>query len=173
MRRGIFGGTFDPIHFGHIYVMGYCLEQANLDFLHIVVAGDPYQKGEVTDASIRLKWVKNSVEEFFETENNVFIDDREIVRSGPTYTIETLKQYKDEYKNDDLVLILGQDTYDNISTWKDAQLIEQYCELFVVNRDTFVVSSTQIRDLAKQHMSITGLVPKVIEAEIIEKKLYN
>lgn len=173
MRRGIFGGTFDPIHFGHIHAIAYAIEEANLDILHVMVAGDPYQKAEVVvGADQRLAWVKTSMDEFYPGRNDVLVDEREINRDGPTYTIDTLREMKEEFLGDELVLVVGEDIVDTISTWNNADEIAEISELFVVPRSIFPTSSTYIRGALHDKKPITGLLPAVIETEIYTNSLY-
>lgn len=173
MRRGIFGGTFDPIHFGHIHAIAYSIQEANLDVLHVMVAGDPYQKTDVfVDSSQRLSWVKTSVNEFYPDRKDILVDEREINRAGPTYTIDTLRELREEFLGDELILVVGQDIVDTIATWNDADEILEISELFVVPRTIFATSSTYIRAALHDRKPITGLLPAVIETEIYEKSLY-
>lgn len=173
MRRGIFGGTFDPIHFGHIHAIAYSINQANLDILHVMVAGDPYQKTDVfVNASQRLSWVNTSVSEFYPGRQDIVVDEREISRGGPTYTIDTLRDLSEEFRGDELVLVVGQDIVDTISTWNDADEISELSELFVVPRTIFPTSSTYIRAALHDKKPITGLLSAAIETEIYTKSLY-
>lgn len=174
MRIGIFGGTFNPIHNGHLNAIKYAKKNADLDKIYVTVAGDPYHKqAPCIDANKRLEWVRSAVASCFEGDDSVLVDDREIVRNKETYTIDTLLEYKTEFTTDKLVLIVGDDIVDQISSWKDSEQIRQLAELFVVPRKIMPISSSDIRVLASQKRSIHGLVPTKIEAEIIEKSLYN
>ena len=174
MRRGIFGGTFDPIHFGHIHAIAYAIEEANLDIMHVMVAGVPYQKQNIsTDSNTRLDWVKAAIEEFYKDRKDVFVDEREILRDGPTYTIDTLREMREEFLGDDLVLVVGEDIVDTISTWNDSEEISELSDLFVVPRSIFPTSSSYIRAALAEKRPITGLLPSAIESEIIQKSLYN
>jgi len=174
MRRGIFGGTFDPIHFGHIHAIAYAVEEANLDILHVMVAGDPYQKNEViVRARERLSWVKQAIEEFYFSRDEIIVDDREILREGPTYTIDTIKEMREEFLGDDLVLVVGEDIVNTISTWNNSDEIDELSELFVVPRTIFPTSSTDIRSLRRENKAITGLLPFAIETNILLNSLYN
>ena len=174
MRRGIFGGTFNPIHHGHIHAIAYALETADLDVIHVMVAGDPYQKNEVViDSKLRLEWTKLAVEEFYPHRNEIVVDDREVLRSGPTYTIDTLRELQEEFFGDELVLIVGEDIVKSISTWNNADEIAEISEMFVVPRSIFPTSSTYIRTALRDKKPITGLLPASIEAEILSKSLYN
>ncbi|HMS24630.1 MAG TPA: nicotinate-nicotinamide nucleotide adenylyltransferase [Acidimicrobiia bacterium] len=174
MRIGIFGGTFDPIHHGHIHAIAYAQQEANLDRVLVMVAGDPYHKemSQVT-AEQRYEWVRRACDEYFVDDASVIVDDREIKRKGPTYTIDTLRELKTELPGDSLVLIVGEDIPSQMSTWKESEAIKELAEIFVVPRTIFPTSSSEIRVLAAAKKPITGLLPAVIETEIIKKSLYN
>lgn len=174
MRIGIFGGTFDPIHHGHIHAVAYALEHASLDQCRVVVAGEPWQKdGVAAPASNRLTWARMACEEYFGGNSSVIVDDREITRGGTTYTIDTLRELHEECPNDTLVLIVGEDIPHVISTWKDSDEIIERAELFIVPRTIFPTSSSYIRQCCAEKKPITGLLPAAIEAEILTKSLYN
>ena len=173
MRIGIYGGTFDPIHFGHLHAIAYAIENANLDICHVVVAGEPWQKPNVlVDAKTRFKWVQESVKEYFVYNKNIIVDDREIKREGKTYSIDTINELANEYPKSDLVLIVGDDIPENLGSWKDAHLIKDKCEIFVVPKTIMPISSTFVRNLANKGKTILGLVPKNVESQILEEKLY-
>ncbi len=174
MRIGVFGGTFDPIHHGHIHAVAYSLEQASLDQCRMIVAGEPWQKDRVNvDAQTRLKWATSARDEYFSENSHVIVDDREIKRGGQTYTIDTLRELQEEFPSDTLVLIVGEDILRTISTWKDSDEVIERAELFIVPRSIFPTSSSYIRECIVEKKPITGLLPAVIEAEILAKSLYN
>lgn len=174
MRRGLFGGTFDPIHFGHIHAISHAIDRAHLDTIQVVVAGDPYQKNDLVAGSLqRLQWVKIAVEEFYGGKENVIVDDREIRRDGPSYTYDTVLEMKAEFPEDELVLVVGEDIIDTITTWKESEKLKSLVEIFIVPRTIFSTSSTYIRTQLRQKRPITGLIPSRIESEINKKSLYN
>lgn len=174
MRIGIFGGTFDPIHHGHIHAVAYAIEHASLDQCRIVVAGEPWQKDFVgADAHTRLGWAQLARDEYFPDSSQVIVDDREIKRGGETYTIDTLRELRTEFPDDTLVLIVGEDIPRTMSSWKDSDEVIELAELFIVPRSIFPTSSSYIRQCIAEKKSITGLLPAAIESEIMTKSLYN
>ena len=174
VRRGIFGGTFDPIHFGHIHAIAHSIFQANIEAIHVMVAGEPYQKENLmASAKQRLDWVNMAVGQFFPDNEIVKVDDREVFRDGPTYTIDSIKEIKAEFPEDELILVVGEDIVETIDTWKDSRQVQDLVEVFVVPRSIFPTSSSYIRAQLQQKRPITGLIPNEIEAEIVEKSLYN
>lgn len=172
MRLGIFGGTFDPFHIGHVFAIKYALDNAKLDKCLVVVAGDPWQKGNViADAKTRYYWAKSVCEENFD--EKVIVDDREIKRSGPSYTVDTLEELLKENPSDQLVLIVGYDIPEKMDTWKNIDRIRSISELFVVPRDVIQVSSTEIRDSLRRGESVKSLIPLIVENDIRQKGMYN
>jgi len=174
MRIGVFGGTFDPIHHGHVHAVAYAMEHASLDQCRIIVAGEPWQKDYVSvDAHTRLLWAYVACDEYFSENPNVIVDDREVKRKGATYTVDTLRELHEEFPDDTLVLIVGEDIPRTMSTWKDSDAIIELSELCVVPRSIFPTSSSYIRQCRAEKKSITGLLPAAIEAEIVANSLYN
>ncbi len=112
MRTGILGGTFDPVHIAHLHAGETALHQARLDRVVFIPAGDPWQKASrrVTDAQRRLEMVRLAVEGIPGFE----VDDREVLREGPTYTVDTLASFPSD---EDLFLILGADSALGIESW--------------------------------------------------------
>ena len=89
-RIGLFGGTFDPPHFGHVAALKAAAKSGRYDLIEVTVAGDPYLKrleGGVRDATVRLAMARAA----FGGLDLVVVSDREIVRDGPSYTIDTVR----------------------------------------------------------------------------------
>ena len=174
MRIGIYGGTFDPIHFAHLHAIAYAFENAKLDLCRVIGARDPWQKPEVkADAQKRFRWTQLGVEEFFPDNKNIIVDDCEIKRDGNTYTIDTINELKHKYPNDDLVLIVGDDIPENFNTWKDHDQIIKLCELFIVSKSIMPISSTYIRKQLLEGKTVRALIPKSIENDIILNNFYT
>ena len=112
MRIGILGGTFDPIHIAHLHTAECALHQLGLDRVLVVPAGDPWQKAEreLTPAGHRLEMCRLAVS----GSPGIETDDREVLRDGPTYTIDTLDSFPSA---DELVLIVGSDAAAGLDTW--------------------------------------------------------
>lgn len=136
-KIGIFGGTFDPIHNGHLYIAYEAKKQLGLDKIIFVPSGTPPHKNvtNVTEADIRFKMVSMAIShyEYFD------IDDYEIKKEGRSYTCETLKHYKDTYDDTKLYFIVGADSLINIDTWKNVNEIVSYSTLTVFKRPGFSV----------------------------------
>jgi nicotinate-nucleotide adenylyltransferase len=183
-RIGLLGGTFDPIHLGHIEIMKSALQQLKLDKLIIIPAGNPWQKQPITSAQHRLAISKLATEAI----SNVEVLDLEINRTGPTYTFETLEELHKKYIDCEFILILGSDAVAGIETWQQPNKVKTLARIFVVQRagdftqdwrfdriqmDPIAISSTQIRENVKNKVSISDLVPASVEAYILANDLYK
>jgi len=112
---GIFGGTFDPIHFGHLRLATELAEAFHLDRVLFVPAGLPYHRGRAAHASDeqRLTMLKLATGR----DPRFDIDERELKRDGPTYTYDTLVEMRKERPDTSLVFLLGSDAFSRIHTW--------------------------------------------------------
>ncbi len=111
---GIFGGTFDPIHNGHLRIALEALEELSLSAVHFIPCGQSPLRSEPTAANdMRLRMVKAAVEE----EERFIVDTREMKRGGPSYTFDTLVGLRDEYKESSMCLFLGMDAFLSLPRW--------------------------------------------------------
>ena len=138
-RLGLLGGTFDPPHRGHVAAARAVLRQLGLDRVDLLPANDPWQKtadgSSITPAAIRVEMVRALVKNV----PDVGVDDREVRRGGPTYTVDTLREIVAEMPNTRIFLIVGSDTAARIGTWREYEDVLALSTLVVVNRghDTF------------------------------------
>ena len=134
MNVGIFGGTFDPVHLGHIEVAEYAKSDLNLDKVIFVPAGCPQLKPArpATTGLQRLEMVKMAIE----NEEMFYASDIEITRKGPTFTIDTIKEIKDIYPSRTrLWLIVGADAFREFNKWENYQEILNLSRVCVVRRE--------------------------------------
>lgn len=188
VRTGILGGTFDPIHIAHLHVGEVAMHQAALDRVVFMPAGDPWQKAEgtITAASHRLAMVRLAVTgvEGFQ------VDDRELARDGPTYTIDTLASFPDE---EDLFLILGADAAAGLSTWHRHEEVLERATILVAPRNdvditgvmetvpsamlldmtTLGISGSAIREMAATGAPFRFLLPEAVYRYIADNSLYT
>ncbi|MEM7785542.1 MAG: nicotinate (nicotinamide) nucleotide adenylyltransferase, partial [Planctomycetota bacterium] len=132
MRIGIFGGSFDPIHFGHLILADRCREVVGLDkILFVPCAVQPHKLGgPQAKKRQRLEMI-----EFAISGNTSFELSRiEIDRGETSYTIDTIREMKQVHSNDELFLILGDDSLESFPSWKDPKEICELANLVVVPR---------------------------------------
>ena len=132
MRIGVFGGTFDPIHYGHLLLAECCREQASLDAVWFVPAAvPPHKQGrEISSPEHRLNMLKLAVGGYSEFS----INQHELDRPGPSYTVDTLVQFKAVHSDAEFLLMMGADSLRDFSTWKDPARILEIAKLLVVRR---------------------------------------
>jgi nicotinate-nucleotide adenylyltransferase len=144
LRLGILGGTFDPIHFGHLRIAEEILEEMNLDKVFIMPGGHPPHKDgkSIAPFSDRLEMARAGVEESSDLE----VLDIEGKRKGPSYSIETLREIHDQYEDNlDLFFILGSDAFKEIKTWKEYKKLFDLTNFIVLKRPG--ISSSDINSL--------------------------
>ena len=191
-RIGLFGGTFDPPHLGHLAAALAAHDQLELDLVLFVVANDPWQKTEagieVTPAQHRLEMVKVAVSDF----DGLRADDSEINRGGLTYTSITLQEMKVVFPNSDLFLLVGGDVAAELDTWKDTDLIRDNTTLVVVDRPGYLgaeppagwkfkrviaetpdIAGTEIRFRSRRGAEVKTMVSESVKSYIDEHGLYE
>ena len=158
MRLGIFGGTFDPVHFGHLALAEECLAAANLDELWLVPAASPPHKGGKKLS--RFDQRKEMLELAIAGNEKFKVEPMEADRPGPSFTSDTLEEIHKRKPNDELFLIIGGDSALEFSTWKDPAKIVSLATIIVRIRPGFIMPTEQefISQLGKE----LGVVPKVI-----------
>lgn len=201
MRLGIFGGTFDPVHFGHLALAEECLAVAGLDEVWLVPAASPPHKGGKKLS--RFDQRKEMLELAIAGNEKFKVEPMEADRPGPSFTIDTLEEIHKRKPNDELFLIIGGDSALEFSTWKDPAKIASLAtiivrirpgvimpteqefisqlgkELGVQPKVIFVagppyldVSSSLLKERVSNNKSIRYLLPRAVEVYIQQKKLY-
>jgi len=188
-KIGLFFGSFNPIHIGHLIIANFIVENTFLDQIWFVVSPlNPLKKAQdLLDNSIRLKLVSLAIEK-----NNKFLaSDVEFQLSQPSYTINTLNILTQKYKDKEFTLIIGEDNLDCFEKWKDYQEILDKYKIYVYPRkDVFSkkyldhknvtkidapqieISSSQIRENIKNNKSIRYLLPEEVREEIEKNNYY-
>lgn len=139
-RLGVFGGAFDPPHLAHRALAEVALAQLQLDELRVLPTGQAWHKSRpLTDAQHRLAMAELAFAEL----PGLVLDDREIRRSGPSYTLDTLRELRSEYPQAELFLVMGKDQADALSSWRDWEEIVRLAIICVADRDGLTGQETQ------------------------------
>lgn len=197
MPIGIMGGTFNPIHIGHLIIAEYVREEFKLDSIIFIPNGNPPHKSyeNLIDAKLRLSLMEKAI-----ADNCFFISsDIELRSDKINYTIDTLRKLKYQYVDDELFFIVGADTLFELDSWKDFANVSKLTNFIVYQRATYVsetidvkikklksiynaqvfesrgpfvdISSTLIRDRIAKGLSIKYLVPESIRKDVT--KIYG
>jgi nicotinate-nucleotide adenylyltransferase len=168
MRLGIFGGTFNPIHLGHLIIAQESLYQFKLDRIIFVPAAMPPHKSkrDIAIAHHRLRMVKLAI-----AGNPQFaISDIELKRKDKSYTIETIKTLQNKYRpQTELNFIIGLDALLEFFTWKDASELLELCWFLVAPRKGFEINLLDTR--IKHRMRLIDMEPVNISASEIRKRI--
>lgn len=190
MRLGVLGGTFDPIHVGHLVAAVNVRHALALDRVLLVVANVPWQKvggREVTPAADRLAVVEAAVGDV----PGVEASDLEIRRGGTSYTADTLRELRAGHPGAELFLVVGSDVAASLDTWERIDVVRQLATLVVVNRPgtqlpaldsswrvetveipNLEISSTDLRARAADGRPLDYLIPASAVRCIRERGLY-
>ncbi len=147
---GIFGGTFDPIHNGHLRVAIDAYEQLALERVHLIpLSGAVHRDQPKASAEHRLAMIEKAVEHT----PYLIADDREIRRGGDSYMVDTLSSLKDDFPNDALCLLLGTDAFNGFDRWRNPEQILQLANLVVLKRPGYAVpTDSPLSELVKDHL---------------------
>ncbi len=127
---GLLGGSFDPIHNGHLQLARDALKQLPLPEVRFIPAAQPWQKGTITAPEHRARMVQLAIA----TDPSFGLDMHEIERGGVTYTIDTLRALRAQLPDRPLVLIMGSDQFAQFDTWHDWQQIPELAHIAVAHR---------------------------------------
>ena len=119
-RVGIYGGTFDPIHLGHLHVITQLIEKKIVDQLLVIPAGEPLLRSQAPRASAqqRRAMCQLALSDLpVDVASKVLVNPIEVLRTGPSYAIDTVEAVAQNYPGDSIHLIVGQDTADKLDQW--------------------------------------------------------
>ncbi|MBC8548645.1 MAG: nicotinate-nucleotide adenylyltransferase [Candidatus Brocadiales bacterium] len=201
-KIGILGGTFNPIHMGHLILADEVCKIHHLSKILFIPAYIPPHKyvDDLADPHHRFQMIKAAISGISKFE----VSDLEIIREGKSYTIDTIQEILSHYGEDDeIFLIMGADSLNELELWKNIKRLSQLCHFVIVNRPGFKaeasprlveiigsdnildierlkldispvdISSTNIRKRVNDGVQINGLVPECVEAYIKEHGLYS
>ena len=199
MRLGIFGGTFDPVHLGHLVLAEHVREACELDEVWFVPAPSPPHKDDntISPAKQRAEMLEFAVSGC----PHLGVSRIEFEREGPSYTVDTLQQLTDEGADRELFLLIGADSLNDLGSWREPERIAELAHIVAVNRGReplpgrdamnaslgpavaarvqhvdippIDISATEIRQRARGGKSIRFLTPRAVEAYIRENGLYD
>jgi nicotinate-nucleotide adenylyltransferase len=169
MKIALFGGTFDPVHYGHLLIAQAALETYHLDQVLFVPAGrPPHKRGPEAPAIHRLAMLKAALR----GTARLKVSDWEIRQPRVVYTVETLTHFHRAYPRATLYFILGADAYKGLASWRDAKRLRSLAR-FVPFPRLLPFSSTLIRSRLKRRMSVRFHVPEEVERYIRAHRLYR
>ena len=187
MRLGIFGGSFDPPHVGHLLVSADAFDALQLDRLIFVPASvQPLKAGKDSASAVhRMEMVRRLVGD----DPRFAVDPIEIDRDGLSYTVETLAAFAERYPDAKRFFLVGMDVLASFAQWREPDRVLRLATLAVMQRTgergpvpasairietrRVDVSSTEIRDRVKTGRRIRGFVPEAVAAYIAEQRLYR
>jgi nicotinate-nucleotide adenylyltransferase len=172
INLALFGGSFDPFHLGHLSVLK-AVQQ--VDFISYIVvmpaAQSPLKEVHHASSVQRMDMVKLGVRDLA-VSPPIIVSDMEIVRGEPSYTIDTVLELKARYMPDVIYLVLGSDSYAELSRWHEAEKLVDMVKLLIIDREKFPVSSTDIRAKLRANESVEDLVPDAVFDYMRKNRLY-
>lgn len=190
MKIGLFGGSFDPVHLGHLLVAQAAMEELGLDKLFFIPAAQSPFKPENHPAAgvVRLRWLRLALA----GRTNCEVDDQEIRRGGVSYTIDTLRDYAKRFPGARLFYLVGADNTAKLNEWREAGELARLAEFVAIPRPggataqfpppfrgrvlkgfPLAVSSSGIRARVKAGLPIENLVPPVVAEAIRVAGIYG
>jgi len=190
MKLGIYGGSFDPVHLGHLLVAQAAVEELGLDKLFFIPAAvSPFKpENKMAPDAIRLKLLRLALA----GKTNCEIDEQEIKRGGISYSIETLRDYAKRFPKVELFYLIGADNISKLNEWREASELAKLAEFIAIPRPgesaaefpkpfrgrilkgfPIEISSSQIRARVKANLPIENLVPTFVAEAIHAAKLYT
>jgi nicotinate-nucleotide adenylyltransferase len=189
MKLGLFGGSFDPVHLGHLLVAQAAIEELELDRLYFIpTAQSPFKpENSHAPANERARLLRLALA----GKTNCEVDEQEILRDGVSYTIDTLRDYSRRFPQAQLFCLIGADNVVNLPKWREAAELARLAEFVAIPRPgeaqvafptpfrgrmlagfPFGVSSSQIRARVKAGLPIDHLVPQAVAEAIRNNQLY-
>ena len=199
LRTGIFGGTFDPVHIGHLAVAErvYC----DLDLERVILVPtniSPFKAGQVSSVGEhRLKMLKLAIRD----NPHLAVSDIELRRGGTSYTVDTMELLRGQYPDDEFYFIMGMDSFLELNGWKGVDRLVELCQLVVVTRPGYElpeeqkrllslpssvwqqtrfievhgldIAATELRERIRRGESVRYLLPSEVENYIHENSIYR
>ena len=188
-RLGLYGGSFDPVHCGHLLVAQAACEELGLSRLFFIPAAQsPFKpQNAPAPANERLRLLRLALA----GQPHYEIDDQEIRRGGTSFTIDTVRDFGHRFPQAELLYLIGADHVPTLPAWREAESLAQVVEFVVIPRPgqrpaplpkpfrgrelagfPLGVSSSQIRSRVKAGLTVRGLVPDAVNEAIVNSRLY-
>ena len=185
MRIGLMGGSFDPVHYGHLRAADWSLEAFRLDEVRLVPAGQSPFKGPCAASAVdRLAMLALAVSDH----DSIRVEDCELRRDPPSYTVDTLRALAQREPEAAFTLILGSDAAAGLDSWRQVEEVRRLVEIEILVRpgevdaeisarahvfEGLAVSATSLRNAVRAGRSIRYLTPESVRHYIEEKGLYK
>ena len=192
VKIGFLGGSFDPVHFGHLIAAQDVYEQHRMDRLFLVPAAQAPLKPQETQSSAadRLAMLRAAVE----WDSRFEISDNELRKGGTSYTIDSVRHFREQFPNDDLYWIIGGDQLPKMHLWKDIEILATLIKFIFLERPghpakaapaipglcllrcdghLVEISSTELRQRARNGLSLDYFIPHKAIVHIRQKQLYR
>lgn len=189
MKVGLYFGSFNPIHIGHLIIANHILNETDLQKIWFIVSPqNPFKNSDsLLNEYDRLHLVRKAIEE----DSRLKASDIEFSLPKPSYTIDTLTYLTEKYPDHEFSIVIGSDSFQNIEKWKNPEALTKNYSFIVYKRPGFEInnklkanililkaplldiSATHIRELIQRGRSIKYLVPQVVEEEIAKSGLFK
>ena len=190
MRFGLFGGSFNPVHLGHLLVARAACEELALDRLFFIPAAQsPFKPGtEPASPALRLRMLRRALA----GQRDYEVDEQELQRGGVSYSIDTARAYAEKFPNAELFYLIGADHVPTLPKWREAEALAALVQFVVIPRPGEIpaalpapfriqilggwplkLSSSQVRARVREGRSIEHLLPKGVGEVIREAGLYR
>lgn len=189
MKVGLYFGSFNPVHIGHLIIASHVARQTDLKQVWFVVSPqNPFKKSaSLLNEYHRLHLIRLAIE----GENNLRASSVEFKLPKPSFTVDTLAYLKEEHPDHEFSIIMGSDGFQNLDKWKNYEVLAANYPIYIYKRPGFEIitdhgakievlnaplleiSSTHIRELVKTKQSIRYLVPDVVKEEIEKNGYYR
>ncbi len=190
MKLGIYGGSFDPVHLGHLLVAQAAVEELGLDRLFFVPAARSPFKPDFAPApdALRLQWLRLALA----GQSHYEVDDQELRRGAVSYTVDTLRAYAARFPKAELFYLVGADNAAGLNRWREPEVLAGLAAFAAVPRPggappvfpppfrgrtltgfPFGVSSSEIRARLKAGLAIDNLVPAAVAGAILAAQAYR
>ena len=183
MKIGLYGGTFDPIHHGHLILARTALEELKLDRVVFIPAAISPHKLDKTPTPATIRW--EMIQASIAGEAGLTADDLELHRAGPSFTYDTVANYRDRFPAAELFYFIGSDNLAKLNSWYRIEDLQKMVTLVVLDRDQskvdlsflqisrrFDLSASEIRNRVANGLSIRYLVTLPVDEIIRRHQLY-